>query len=43
MAAGTSESDVLATYPRLTHDGIIACIAHASDLFRSERVFPPSA
>lgn len=43
IAAGVSESEVLANYPRLTHDGILACVAYASDLVRGERVLPLSA
>jgi uncharacterized protein (DUF433 family) len=43
VATGVPEVDILANYPRLTRGGILACVAYASDLVRSERVFPLSA
>jgi uncharacterized protein (DUF433 family) len=43
IAAGVPEAEMLANYPRLTHDGILACVAYASDIVRSERVLPLSA
>ena len=43
IAAGVSEAEMLANYPRLTHEGILACVAYASDLVRGERVLPLSA
>ena len=36
LAAGVSESEIIASYPRLTHDAIQACIAYAADLAREE-------
>ncbi len=40
IAAGVSGADMLSNYPRLTHEGILACVAYASDLVRCERVLP---
>ena len=31
MAEGWSESDILANYPGIAHDDIIACLAYARD------------
>jgi uncharacterized protein (DUF433 family) len=36
LAAGLSEAEILASYPRLTHDAVQACIAYAADLAREE-------
>jgi uncharacterized protein (DUF433 family) len=43
LAQGWSEQDVLASYPGLTPDDIRACLAYASDLLASEKVYPRSA
>lgn len=43
LADGWSEQDILANYPGLTHDDVIACLAYARDALRSERVFPSAA
>jgi uncharacterized protein (DUF433 family) len=43
MAAGVSEQDVLANYPRLTPDAIRACMAYAAEILKAERVYPLSA
>lgn len=43
MAEGWSESDILAEYPGITHDDILACLAYARDTLRSEKVFPSAA
>jgi uncharacterized protein (DUF433 family) len=43
MAEGWSEADILAKYPGLTHEDIIACLAYARDTLSSERVFPSAA
>jgi uncharacterized protein (DUF433 family) len=37
MADGWSEADILANYPGVTHEDIIACLAHDRDTSRSER------
>jgi uncharacterized protein (DUF433 family) len=36
MADGWGEDDVLANYPGLVHDDIIACLAYARDTLSSE-------
>lgn len=43
LADGWSETEILANYPGLTHDDIIACLAYARDTVSSERVFPSAA
>jgi uncharacterized protein (DUF433 family) len=36
LAAGVSEKEILASYPRLSHETIQACIAYAAELAREE-------
>ena len=43
MAYGWTETDILANYSGLTHDDIVACLAYARDVLRSEKVFPSAA
>ena len=43
MAAGWTEADILANYPNLTHDDVIACLAYARDSLSGEKVFPSAA
>jgi uncharacterized protein (DUF433 family) len=43
LAAGWNESEVIANYPGLTHDDILACLAYARDALSSEKVFPSAA
>ena len=43
MADGWTEADILANYPGLTHDDILACLAYARDTLSSEKVFPSAA
>jgi len=43
MADGWSEADILRSYPGVTHDGVIACLAYARDTLSSEKVFPSAA
>jgi uncharacterized protein (DUF433 family) len=38
-----AEADILGNYPGMTHDDIIACLAHARDILSSEKVFPSAA
>jgi len=40
LAQGWSESEILRNYPSLTQEDIQACLSYASDLLRSERVYP---
>jgi uncharacterized protein (DUF433 family) len=43
MADGWSEADILANYPGITHDDLMACLAYARDALSSEKVFPSAA
>jgi uncharacterized protein (DUF433 family) len=43
MAEGWSEADILANYPGINHDDVIACLAYARDVLSSEKVFPSAA
>jgi uncharacterized protein (DUF433 family) len=40
MARGWSVEDILREYDHLTADDIQACLAYASDILQSERVYP---
>ncbi len=42
LAQGWTESDILRNYPGVTHEDILACLAYASELLRTERVYPVS-
>lgn len=39
LAQGWSEGDILKNYPGLTHEDIQACLAYASALLRTEKVY----
>ena len=43
LAQGWVEQDILAAYPHLTREDILACLAYAQDLVSSERVYPIAA
>jgi uncharacterized protein (DUF433 family) len=43
MADGWSEADILGSYPGITHEDIISCLAYARDTLSSEKVFPSAA
>jgi uncharacterized protein (DUF433 family) len=43
LAEGWSEADMLANYPQLTHEDVIACLAYAHELLSGESVFPSAA
>ncbi len=43
MADGWTEAEILANYPGITHDDVIACLAYARDTLSSEKVFPTAA
>jgi uncharacterized protein (DUF433 family) len=36
----TESEEIIQNYPRLTHEDIQACLQYASDLMKSERVYP---
>ena len=40
LGNGWSEDEVLRNYPGLTHEDILACIDYASEVLRSEKVYP---
>ena len=43
MAEGWGEADIVANYPGITHDDLMACLAYARDVLSSEKVFPSAA
>ncbi len=43
LADGWSEADILANYPGLKHEDILASLSYARDALGSERVFPSAA
>ncbi len=40
MADGWSEPEILANYPGVTHDDLIACLDYARDTLSSEKAYP---
>lgn len=40
LAAGEPESEILANYPRLTREDILACLSYASYLVHEFRAYP---
>lgn len=40
LAKGWSEEDILRSYPGLEHADIQACLQYASDMLKSEKVYP---
>jgi uncharacterized protein (DUF433 family) len=40
LAQGWSESDILKNYPGVTSEDIQACLGYASEMLRSEKVYP---
>lgn len=43
MADGCSEAGILANYPGVTHDDVIACLGYARDTLSLEKVVPSAA
>jgi uncharacterized protein (DUF433 family) len=43
MAEGWNEADILANYPNVTHDDVVACLAYARDVLSAEKVHPSAA
>jgi uncharacterized protein (DUF433 family) len=43
LAGGQSESDILANYPGLTRENILACLSYASYLAHEYKAFPFSS
>lgn len=40
LAAGQSDSDILANYPSLTREDLLACLSYASYLAHEYKTFP---
>ena len=40
LSQGWTESDILVSYPGLTHDNILACLRYAGEVLQSEKVYP---
>ncbi len=40
LASGQSESEILASYPGLTHDDVLACLSYASHLAHEYKAYP---
>jgi uncharacterized protein (DUF433 family) len=40
LAAGQSEIEILSSYPGLTHEDILACLAYASYLAHEYKAYP---
>ena len=40
LAQGWSIEDLLSSYPRLTEEGVRACLAYAKEILEQEIVFP---
>jgi uncharacterized protein (DUF433 family) len=43
MADGWREADILRNYPGLAQEDIVACLAYARDVLRSEKTYPSAA
>ena len=43
LAAGQSETEILASYPGLTRDDILACLSYASYLAHEYKAYPITA
>jgi uncharacterized protein (DUF433 family) len=43
LADGWSATDVVRQYPGVTQDDVVACLAYARDILRSEKIFPSAA
>jgi len=42
LAQGWTEAEIVKNYPGLTRQDILACLSYASEVLKSERVFPAS-
>jgi len=43
LSSGWTETQILASYPGITHEDILACLDYAAEILKSERVFPLNA
>jgi uncharacterized protein (DUF433 family) len=39
LAQGWTEEQILANYPGMKHDDVLACLAYATDVLRDEKVY----
>jgi uncharacterized protein (DUF433 family) len=40
LAAGQTEADIIANYPGLAHEDVLACLAYASHLAHEYKAYP---
>jgi uncharacterized protein (DUF433 family) len=40
LSQGWTEAEILKNYPALTHEDVLACLAYAGELLRTEKVYP---
>ena len=40
LGQGWTETEVLANFPGLTHEDVLACLGYASAVLKAERVYP---
>jgi uncharacterized protein (DUF433 family) len=40
LARGWTEAEILENYPGITREDILACLKYASEILKSERVYP---
>lgn len=40
LSNGWTEQQILENYPGITHEDVLACLAYATEILKSERVFP---
>ncbi len=40
LAQGWTEDEILRNYPGITHEDIRACLQYASEVLRTEKVYP---
>jgi len=43
LADGWTEVEIIANYPGVAHEDILACLAYARDVLSSEKVYPSAA
>jgi len=43
MGQGWTEEQIVAEYPGVTHDDILACLRYASETLKAEKVYPVGA
>jgi uncharacterized protein (DUF433 family) len=40
LSNGWTEQQILENYPGITHEDVLACLAYATEILKSKRVFP---